>query len=348
MGINFCRWAGAVTVVCILVLMLITSPDKEPQSAVVETPIQKDAETKETATFVVVEKDPAVLAQEQWVSLLPHLKELWDYRQKVAVLCRDQINGEIRRAATEIDAVAFADSVCGWTSTGKMIEGDFEHRQWVLGKLRELVFNDLEWSSWLRSELTALNIGMSEMDAQFLTAVRADVDLASDTLVVPEIDFSSVNDAFGPVVSDSQSYVLQAWGEFAGGAIVGGKLGMLAGGGVLAMGPQDDKGNPTMGTLVTAFITGLAAEYVGEMFVEEVVDTRGRLATEVSDRVRAQLMLFESDYSLSICWETPLQQIVSAHEFAIHNSLISMLNVDRDWAIAAWENFQKTSEGAAR
>jgi hypothetical protein len=341
-------WTAGAAVTGLLVLMLIALASTTSQSASVETPTQAISTPEEAAPGAGPQQDPTAAAQEQWISLLPHLKELRDIRQKAATLCREKIDGEIRRAVTEIDATAFADAVCGWESTGKMIEGDFEHRQWVLGKLRELVFNDLQWSAWLRSELAAVNVGLSEMDAQVLAALNADVALASDSLVVPEIDLSSMDNAFWPVVDDSQSYVLQAWGEFAGGAIVGGKLGMLTGGGVLAMGPRDDDGNPTPGTVITAFFTGLVAELVGELIVEEVVDTRGRLATEVGDRVRAELMRFQSDFSLSSCWETPLQQIVAAHESAIHNSLISMLNVDRDWAIAAWENFLKTSEGAAQ
>jgi hypothetical protein len=340
-------WTVGTAVAGLMVLMLIATISTEPQSPSGETPVQTFAGTEETTPVVVVEKDPILVAQEQWTSLLPLLKELRGIRQKAVTQLRDCIDGEIRKAVTEIDATAFADAVCGWESTGKMIEGDFEHRQWVLGKLRELVFNDLKWSAWLRSELAALNVRLSEMDAQVLTSLQADVTLASDSLVVPEIDLSSMDNAFWPVVNDSQSYVLQAWGEFAGGTLVGGKLGMLTGGGVLAMGPRDDDGNPTPGTVITAFFTGLVAELVGELIVEEVVDTRGRLATEVSDRVRAELMRFQSDFSLSSCWKTPLQQIDSAHESAIHDALISLLKVDRDWAIAAFENSLTTSAGVA-
>ncbi|MCA9067178.1 MAG: hypothetical protein KDA96_29165, partial [Planctomycetaceae bacterium] len=106
----------------------------------------------------------------------------------------------------------------------------------------------------------------------------------------------------------------------------------------LIFGARDPNGSDDNAAL--RFVTNQAADLMfGKAFESAISTSREELATEVETLVRQRLSGLLDDAPDCSVWMTPMQEIVFAHRQMMADQIIQTLQVDRDWAIGALNDY---------
>ncbi|MCA9059241.1 MAG: hypothetical protein KDA85_12100 [Planctomycetaceae bacterium] len=326
-----------------IIVSVQSSPDAHATASVANVPdwtpvVTMTAEElqNEVQKGIEAEKQKEAQRREQFAGMIPAMVSTSLQQAIVAGEMHVEINGLLYEMANTVDADNYADMICGWESTFNRFDGESAHVDWMMHQFHTLVLDQRALTQILNDGFAGLHESCNETDAALLTELGLDIPVPCEQLEVPTIDLSWMDDSFRIQVQNSAHYLGQAWGEW-GASYAAGEL---ASSFVenLIFGARDPNGSDDNAAL--RFVTNQAADLMfGKAFESAISTSREELATEVETLVRQRLSGLLDDAPDCSVWMTPMQEIVFAHRQMMADQIIQTLQVDRDWAIGALNDY---------
>ncbi|MCA9065713.1 MAG: hypothetical protein KDA96_21740, partial [Planctomycetaceae bacterium] len=153
---------------------------------------------------------------------------------------------------------------------------------------------------------------------------------------VPQIDLTWMDEAFRYQVENSGQYLGQAWGEsvvgYVGGDLISDVIDNLLFGG-------EESNDSSQNTALRFMVDQATDLVVGEAIERAISTSESDLSAEVNAMVSGRLASLVSSSPASDQWVGVLHQIVEAHRCLMAERIIEALQVDRDWAIGALNEY---------
>ena len=284
--------------------------------------------------WVKTEIDPQAMARAKWIRMVPGLLA---YREQRLSAMAD-ISGDVEQALQSLYAATnfepFIYEAYTLESGIRTIANADGQRRWLLSKFDEHVLS----TDGIREVLTqfgeSLHIRLTEIDDRSLVDLQIDAPLDSRSIKRPEIDWTLIEQSTSGLADELKErafeIVDQRITSLAAGAAAGNIMEMAARQELA----YDDEGNHSMLGELESIVWGAVVGTATSAAVDYFSDMKPKLRATLQSGVDGVYGLLLSADPQEARWRECYASIVLLHEEAFIESVITALEVDRDWAIA--------------
>jgi hypothetical protein len=309
----------------------IEAPASEPDGDANATQPTTNGDGESTSSEVVPSAD-----EEAWRSCVGRLLDAAQERQAAGVAAHRSILDHIAEIVASDGIDRFIEVATSWESKGMNVRDPIGWRSWLRERYVEQTFPEIAVTEAINHGLSEWNRVLDEIDDRTLVELELDVDLdeargmfetvAFETAAVQRAVSSAV-DAIIPLVQDAN---VEGAVRRVGGFLVGAAIGNAASDQL-----NNEDGSTSWEGAVGGLLAGVAAEWVGDMVVEEVSDTSEKLHAVVADETTNLAGCASEELNSRVFADYYLQEM-SRRERALAIAVAASFDVDEDWSVAVY------------